>query len=234
MGMGVASVPVVALDAGLKLTTSQKDKITHIQSSFMEQRRALMPPPGEQGDGPPDQDTMRANMEKMFRLSRQASQQILAVLTTEQKKALPTVLRDIQTLRMAGIPAELLGDLKLTTDQKQKIASIQRQSQQEVRQLMTDAQQNGNFDSVRDSVERSRELAHEKALDVLTEAQRKKVEKYLQEHPQPGPGEGFGPPPGGFGPPPGDGSGPPPGGFGPPPGGPDGPPQSPDSSPMMF
>ncbi len=225
--MSIANVPVALLDTDLKLSAGQKTKIAHIQSQFQAQRRALLPPPPEQGGEPPDMDGMRANMDRMIGLSQQASRQILAVLTARQKKALPTVMQEVQTLRMAGIPPELAGELKLTVSQKKRIAAIQRSAQQEIRQKMEDGQQSGDFASVRDSIEQSHELAREKSLDVLTEAQRRKVEQYVQAHPEPMPGQGFGPPPGGEGPPPGEpGEAPPP---------PDGPPtQPPDAPPYTL
>ncbi|HZO87339.1 MAG TPA: hypothetical protein VFB38_03305 [Chthonomonadaceae bacterium] len=203
-GLSPVHAPLSALEAGLKLTATQKDKIAQIQAQFQKLRRDLMPPPPDQGGPPPDPETMRANFQKMFRLERQASQQIATVLTSEQKSALPAVLKDIGTLRAAGIPAALMSDLKLTADQKHQIASLVAKAQQTLREKMDEARQSGNFEALREIVMQSRQETHEKAMAVLTEGQQTLVENYLQAHPQPGPGEGFGlPPPGGFGPPPG-------------------------------
>jgi uncharacterized membrane protein len=228
--MSLVDLPPAVLQAGLKLTDSQKTKIARIQEKFQQARKDLMPLPEE---APPDPESMRDNMEKLRSLHQQATKDIEAVLTTSQKKAIPTVLREIQALRMAGIPAELLGTLKLSDDQRKQIASIVQQAQQETRQKMDAARQSGDRNAMRDIMEQSRQDIHDKAMAVLTDDQKAQVEKFVAEHPLPPGGPGFGPPPGG----PGDGppaggppAGPPPDAP-PPPGDPDGapPPPAPDT-----
>jgi len=219
-GMSAVNVPAAALAADLKLTTTQQEKIDKIQKQFQQDRSKLMPArpeqgadPTDQGGAPPDPETMRANFEKLSSLERQASKQIDTVLTADQKKALPIALKNIQSLRMAGIPAEVLGDLKLTADQKKQIASVVEKSQQSMRQKMEDARQSGDFENMRAVMTESREAMHNAAMAKLTADQKTIVEDYLKDHPQQEfePGGG---PPGGFGPPPGGGG---PGGAPPPP-----------------
>ena len=214
----VADTPLSALAAGLTLTADQKTKIAAIQTNLTTQRQALMP---QRGDGPPDRDTMRAAMDKMRSLDQQAAADIKAVLTDTQKSALPALLKTLDDLRFVGIPAETYGDLKLTDDQKTKIAALVQTAQQAGRTAMDAARQSGDFSTVRQTLSTSHTQAVQQAMALLTTAQKAVVTAYKAAHPQPGPG-GFGPPPGGFGPPPGGGGfGPPPGGggFGPPPGG---------------
>src|SRR5579871_6491483 len=149
------NVPIGALEGGLKLTATQKDKISKIQTQFQKDRQAAMPrfggpggpggpPPGGGPDGPggpppgggpgggpggpPDFEAMHAAMDKVQGLERDANKKIEAQLTSDQKSELPGVIKDIQTLGGAGIPAEVIGDLKLTADEKKQIADIVKQS----------------------------------------------------------------------------------------------------------
>lgn len=218
----VADMPLSALAAGMTLTAGQKAKIAAIQTHLAKQRRALMPRPG--GGPPPDRDTMRANMDKMRALDQQAAADIKAILTDTQKSALPALLKTLDDLRFVGIPLETYGDLKLTDDQKTKIAALVQTAQQAGRAAMDAARQSGDFSTVRQTLSTSHDQAVQQAMALLTTAQKAVVTKFKASHPQPGPG-GFGPPPpgGGFGPPPGG------GGFGPPPG--DGPPPPMDGPP---
>lgn len=222
----VANTPIGALAAGLKLTSDQKAKIAAIQKKLQQQRRDLMPRPGGSEDGgPPDPSTMRANMDKMRSLEQTAVRKIKEVLTSDQKQTLPTFMKELGSLRATGIPIELYGTLKLTTDQKQQLTGIAEKARDVMRQKMDAARESGDFGSVRDAMDQSRRQTHDQAMAILTDAQRSAVEKFIEDHPRPQQGEGFGPPPGGFGPPP-DGNGPPPpgDGNGPPPGDGNGPP----------
>jgi Spy/CpxP family protein refolding chaperone len=226
-----ADAPITILESGLKLTADQKEKIAQIQQDVRKKRRDLMPRPGQRPDSPPDPETMRANRDKMRTLDQEAAKSIGDVLTDEQKQALPGLLKEIEALRATGIPAELYGDLKLTSDQRKKITAIAQKAQESQRQAMDKARESGDFQSVRETMQKSRRQTHDKAMQVLTSEQRALVEQFIKDHPRQGPG-GFGPPPGGGrgrgeggpppgggpdGPPPPDGAGPPPGEDGPPP-----------------
>jgi hypothetical protein len=249
--MSVANVPVAALDAEFKLSDRQKQEIKQIQDTFHKEQRALMPgflggpnggrpggppnggppnggPPngGPPGGGPPNGappnfEQMRANMEKMRTLDEKASKQIEALLTDSQKKMLPDALKELGDLGPTGIPLDILGDLKLTADQKTRIIAVSRKSQQDLRQKMDEARQSGDFQSIRDLLQTSRETTQKQIMAALSLDQRTMIENFIKEHPMRGPG-GFGGPggfpggPGGFGPP---GGGPPPPGRGPRPGG---------------
>jgi hypothetical protein len=227
--ISVAQAPINALAAGLKLTSDQKTRIAKIQQDAQAQRRALFPRPGQGQDGPgngpgdgpggpPDPEQMRAAMDKMRGMDEQVKSNIEAVLTDEQKQALPGFLKEIQAFRAAGISPEVYGSLKLTGSQKQKLIALGKQAQETTRQAMDKARESGDFESVREAMDQSRRQTHDKAMAILTSEQRATVQKYQQAHPRPA----GGPPEGGPG-------GPPPGG---PDGGPDGPPPGgPDGSP---
>lgn len=187
------------------------------------------PPPGGQGGQagqgagqqgtPPDFEAMRAQMDKMRTAEQTAVRDAEAVLTDEQKKALPGVLAEMNSLRAAGIPLEVVDDLKLTADQKTKISDITKKSQEQMQKRMETARQSGDFQNMRDTMMKSQQQTRTQVLAVLTETQRATVKAFVAAHPQP---QGFGGR-GGFG---GPGGGPPggfggPGAGGPPPGGPE-------------
>jgi Spy/CpxP family protein refolding chaperone len=200
-GGSVSSAPIAALEVGLKLTAEQKTKIIDIQKQTTTDRNKMMQE--LRNGGQPDQAAFQAFMQKMQTMNKEADKKITDLLTPEQKKLLPAVLKDIQTLSAVGIPAPTMGDLKLTDDQKKKIADIAAASQKTMQEKMQEARQSGDFQAIREIMMTNRKETHDKALAVLTEDQKKIVAKYEKEHPQQ-PGRGFGP---GGGPPPG---GPPP------------------------
>jgi Spy/CpxP family protein refolding chaperone len=211
---GLSNAPIGALAYGLKLSASQKTQIAAIQEQAHKEMRGMFPAPG---GGRPDFQKMQQMMSKIQALNTQTTNKIESLLTPAQKQALPALLKDIQTLNAAGIPAELFGTLKLTAEQKNKISVIIKQEQDGMREKLQGGRQQGGFEAMRGIFQNARKQMHEKSMAALTGAQRAQVEKYLAAHPQQGPG-GFGfpgGPPGGF-------PGGRPGGPGGPPGGPPG------------
>ncbi len=223
-------LPITVLASGLKLTDDQKDKIQQIQQDFRDQRNELMPRRGPDSGGPPDPATMQANMEKMHSLETDASSKINAVLTSDQKTVLPTLIKNIESLRATGIPAELYSKLNLTAAQKKKIADIAQQARTYMQTKMAAAQQSGDFEAARSVMDQVRQDSHSKAMAVLTTEQKALVDQFIKDHPRPQGGRGFGPP-NGHGGPPQDGFGPPPDGGGPGGGPQDGGPPPPDGPP---
>ena len=166
------NVPVDALASALKLTDAQKKKIKEIQDKYAEEARSLRPQPGS----PPDP----SNREKMRDLNQKANKEIEDTLTAEQKPKVQDVLRTLGGMRMVGIPMEALGELKLTDDQKKKLAEIVKASQDQVQQLTPEERR-----------EKGRELmreARDKGMAVLTDEQKKILEKYAQQNRRQRPG----------------------------------------------
>jgi hypothetical protein len=207
-------LPLNVLARELMLTAGQKAQIAPIQEQFQQTRRELMPPPPEPGSPPPDWESMRAGMEKLHAQEQRVSDRIQAILSLEQKQALPSLLKGIEALRAAGLPPTLYHDLKLTADQKKQIAAIGASLPDTPAPRGSAERPHGRPGAVPpppgppDGFRELRQQTREKVLAVLTAEQRKSLEEYRRARPRPGPGEGFGPPPG-----------PPPDGFGPPPGG---------------
>lgn len=157
---------------------------------------------GPPNGGPPNFEQMRANMEKMRSLDEKYSKQIVAQLTDSQKKAVPDALKELTMLAQAGIPLDLIGELKLTVDQKSRIEAVVTKSQKDFQKSMQEAMQSGDFQRVQQVQRSFGENRHRQIMAVLTDSQKTLVENFIKEHPMRGPGgPGFGPGgPGGFGP----------------------------------
>src|SRR2546428_9282960 len=76
----LATLPIKALDATVKLTDDEKTKITAIQEKYKTDAQALRPAQGAQPDP--------ANRQKLRDLSMKANTDIEAVLTKEQNEKL--------------------------------------------------------------------------------------------------------------------------------------------------
>jgi hypothetical protein len=194
----------------LNLSDSQVSRISAIQQQLQEQRRNMMPAPGQRPDGPPDREAMEANRENMHSLEQKAASEIEAVLTAEQRSALPELMKILNVLGRAGVFPELIGDLKLTAEQKRQLAALPAPPPPPRRGG------EGGVPPSRDAMDQNRQQANEQVMRILTAEQKKIVEAFRQSRPgrRPGPGDGGRPPrPGGGGydgPPPGGGYGGPP------------------------
>lgn len=198
MGGGAANdalinAPIEALAYGLKLSASQKANIARIQAAVHKQVDGMMPAPN---GGMPDFQKLQASFAKIRQIDSRETKRIEALLTPAQKKGLPSVLKDIQTLSAAGIPAALMGELALTSDQKRRLQATAQQSQKEAAAKMKDAQQDGDFEAMRSIMESSRKQTETRAMSLLTAGQKSLVEGYRRSHPRPAMGGSGGPPPG--------------------------------------
>ena len=153
-GVQLANMPVQALDRLVSLTADQKTKITAIQDKFEADASALPKDP--------------SSREKRRDLSRAATQQVMAVLTDAQKEKLQGAMKDLKPIAGAGIPIALLQELKLTDDQKKKIAEI-----------VAEARKNAGGAGDRKGM---RQQVQTKIAAVLTAEQRAIVTKYMAEH----------------------------------------------------
>lgn len=166
-GAAVASLPVPVLDTALQLTPEEKAKIATIHEKYTADVRALQP-----GHGKPDP----VNAQKIKELTEKANSDIEAVLTPEQKTRLPEVLQMAGMLRHTGLPLELAVSLKLSDDQKHKIADLLKDSQSRMKALSPDEKK------VRGKEIRNE--THEKIMAVLNDDQKAAAARYTQEHPR--------------------------------------------------
>ena len=192
-GVTLSSLSVDSLDTGLTLTADQKTKIKAILAQKDTDTKALpaLPAftPGQQPD-PADQQARQDGMQKRREISTKADTDIQALLTDEQKTKWTAYQRDLGAMQQAGIPAGVLGDLKLTADQKKKIMAQAQASQQEMQDKQQAARQSGQRMSMQDMLA-MRKDAQDKVAEILNPTQRATLEKYNRDHPQPAFG-GFG------------------------------------------
>jgi Spy/CpxP family protein refolding chaperone len=228
--MVLAVTPVSALSTELKLTGKQQQQVKQAQDKFRKEMSAMMPAGGPGGPprlggpgGPPRPGGPNAgpgrpggpggpgggmrgggfggNTQKMQDVAKKTSSGIEAVLTPQQKRELPTALKEIGTMRQAGIPLETLGELKLTSSQRSRIGAISVRSQKEMEARVKAA--NGDYQSLQPAFQQAREKTHSDVMGVLTASQKAIVDKYDKDHPRRGGGgpggggRGFGGPGGG-------------------------------------
>ena len=179
----LSDLSVSAMNQGLKLTDDQKTKIQAILDKRAADYKALVLPPDQQGSS----DAVQAANQKRLDIANKADSDIEAALTDDQKIALTNFKRDLQVMQQAGLPLDMVGDLNLTDDQRQKITAQARENQRTVRQKATEAQQSG---TTMTSEARTAMLKEnrDKILALLTPEQRATLDKYGKEHPAPGTG----------------------------------------------
>lgn len=163
-GAAVTAVPAEVLAQELKLTEGQKDQVSKIQEKLASDVKALRP------KGVALDTSAR---DKIRDLNQQASKDILALLTADQKKKLPAVLREMGGLRMAGIPLRALGELKLTADQKKQIAGYVKDAQAGLKDLSAADRRVKMRDAMKDVAS--------KTQAILTADQKKVLEGYQKK-----------------------------------------------------
>jgi len=194
MQMGLSNLPVDVLVKGLKLTVDQKTKVDDVQKKIREAQRAAFgggnnPFGGGAGGGNrPDPAQLQEMMTKMQEDRKKNDAQIEAVLTDDQRKALPAFLKDVQTFQTAQLPLPLIGDLKLTEDQKTKMAAVVKQVQTISQEKRQEAMDNQDFQALREIMTQTQTALKDKTRALLTADQKAMVEKYEKENPN----QGFG------------------------------------------
>ena len=160
MQNSLARVPIKVLAATLGLSNDQQTRIAAIQKGAMEQGRALF-----SAGGPPD-------MDKLMALNTATDTQIKAVLTPAQQAKVPALLKYLGTLRLVGIPAQALPELKLTKDQVTKLTALANAAEPKLQQ----ARQAQDRDQMRAIQTDTRTQAQ----SILTDAQKAILAKYPQ------------------------------------------------------
>lgn len=192
----LATVPVAALAGPLNLSTEQKTQIGQIQEKLQSTRRGGggrggPGATGQPGGAAPD---FQAMMQARQQAEQTATTQMEALLTPQQKQALPAVLKDMQTLAAAGLPVQLMSTLNLSAEQKTKLADIGAKAQQALQRAFQGAQGGAGNDpqAMRETMQQARAQTQQQVSAVLTDAQRAQVEAYRKENPERGGGPGGG------------------------------------------
>lgn len=192
----LGNMPIDVLASSLDLKDDQKTAIQKIQMAARTESRSIDPRPA-QGDPPPDATERKARQEKIAALDKKTISDIEALLTDDQKKMLPDLLKDAKLYNAARIPLQLRKDLALTDDQKKAIAEISDTAAKAMQEKMKEAQASGDFGAIRQLMQDSQKDTHDKIFAKLTEAQKTKIDDYAKAHPQPQrrPGGNGAPPP---------------------------------------
>jgi len=157
--------PLAALEAGLNLTPEQTAEIQTTQEQFKQQCDAVLTQSTQSISSSTTPAARQAGMNQVRILEQQANQAISNMMTSEQQQTLPALLQQLQAWRMAGLPAELYGDLNLTADQQQQIAALGQRG---------GPARNGSARQGRNPVS-----------DMLTAEQQGMVQAFWQTHPRP-------------------------------------------------
>ncbi len=191
----LATIPVDTLVEALKLTDMQKSDAGKYQEAFKKAQQANRP---DFSGGPPDPAVFQEMMKKNIELDKVFSDKIKALLTDDQKKTLPDVLKDFKTMNSARIPLGLYSKIKLTDDQKKKLDENADKSQKELDVKIKEAQDSGDRQAIRQLRQESQKAQQEKVNEILTDDQKELIKTWAKDHPQPqrgGPGGPGGPPP---------------------------------------
>jgi len=114
--VSLATLPIEAIDAIVKLTPDEKTKIAAIQADYAKNSAPLRPMRGQPAD--PN------NRMALAELTRKATTDIEATMTQEQKDKLTPAMKTMGLLMTFGLPAGAYPDLKLTDDQITKLTAL--------------------------------------------------------------------------------------------------------------
>ena len=184
----LAQIPLPILESSLKLTADQKIKIKIVQDKLQADGKELRD--AAQAGGDPA--AFRAVFTKMRDLSTKANTEIENILDDNQKAKVAPLVKDLGTITSVGLPMAAVGELNLTEDQKKKLGVIAADSQKAMQAKFQEMQQNGaDRAAMGEFFQTSRAETKKKALEVLTDDQKKVLKKFPDQPGGPGgPGGG--------------------------------------------
>jgi hypothetical protein len=168
MGGGVSGLLMMKeVREELKLDEDQVQELESIGKSMMEGLMSMRPQPGQA----PDPAAMQANMEKMRKAMAESEAKIEEVLDPKQLNRLIGLVIQRDNLRSLNskIVAEKLG---ITDEQKAKMAEIEKESGEKMRELF----QGGFNAEMRDKMREMREEGETKLKGLLTDSQKEEME----------------------------------------------------------
>lgn len=160
---GALLVPIPVMESELKLNADQKTKIKGIQDKLREDVDKL------RKEGAPGRETiMRLND-----ILNKASADIEASLDDEQKKKFTNLVKEAQLFNLVGIPPMAMAELKLTEEQRKKLATIASDLQAKQRDIPQAER--------REKLPALRQEAREKAMALMTEEQKATLKKLAEQ-----------------------------------------------------
>jgi hypothetical protein len=205
MGMGMGGGGLTGLlmmkevREELKLDEDQVAELEEIGTAMRESFAGMRP---QGGGGPPDPQAMQAMMEKMRKAAEEAEGKLEDILDPNQLERLIGLV--IQRDNLRSLNSKLVAaKLNITDDQKAKMAEIEKENQEKMREMF----QSGLGPEMRDKMRTLREEGEAKLKALLTDAQKEQMESLKGpefKFPEPqfgrgGPGGGPGGPGGGRG-----------------------------------
>ena len=151
----------------LKLDEDQVAELEEMGKAMMESMRNMRPPQGQQ----PDMKAMQENMEKMRKSMAESESKVEEMLDPKQVDRLIGLLIQRESLR--SLNSKLVADrLGITEEQKTKMASIEKEQGEKMRELF----QGGFNADMRDKMREMREAGETKMKELLSDKQKSDME----------------------------------------------------------
>jgi Spy/CpxP family protein refolding chaperone len=152
----------------LKLTDDQKTKLLDLQDKMQSKMREIF-----QGAGG-DREKMQADMKSAM---EEATKDVNAVLTPDQQTRLKQIGIQLAGNGAAALP-EVQADLKLTDEQKSKVADLQKTSQEANQSVMEKVRsQEIDRDAAGAAFKKNTDALNEEIGKILTDAQKAKLKE---------------------------------------------------------
>lgn len=172
MGQGGASIAQLVgradVQKDIKLSAEQKSKIEKINSDAQAQRQSMFEEMRNGGGG--DRQAMMGQFQKM---QEDIDKKVEAVLNDEQKARITQIKVQLQGAR-ALMDTKIQSELKLSVDQKKKIADLQSKQQQAMQEVMRRVQdQEIMREDVGPLMEKNNKIMDEELMKILNDDQKK-------------------------------------------------------------
>lgn len=170
MGMGGGTSGLLMMKEvreELKLDDDQVKELEDMGKAMMESMQSMRPQPGQQ----PDPAAMQANMEKIRKAMAESESKLEEILDPKQLDRLVGLV--IQRDNLRAINSKLVAaKLGITDEQKAKMADVEKESQEKMRELF----QGGFSPEMRDKMREMREESDNKLKAILTDKQKADME----------------------------------------------------------
>jgi hypothetical protein len=148
--------------AALKMSAEQKTKVTEIAEAYQTESREL------RQDAGGDRAAIREDMQE---LNNETNEKLMAALDEAQQKRLGELYIQANGASLLTTDEKLQESLKVTADQKAKLAEVSEANGEAMREAFQDFQDLSQEER-REAFAKQRAEANEKLLAVLTEEQR--------------------------------------------------------------
>jgi Spy/CpxP family protein refolding chaperone len=170
MGMGGGASGLLMMKEvreELKLDDDQVKELEEMGKAMQESMQSMRPQPGQQ----PDPAAMQANMEKIRKAMAESEAKLEEILDPKQMDRLVGLVIQRDSLR--AINSKLVAaKLGITDEQKAKMADVEKESQEKMRELF----QGGFSPEMRDKMREMREESDNKLKAILTDKQKTDME----------------------------------------------------------